>query len=899
MGIEENSKYINDLKSQWYDYRDKIGEAIQKIYEEPITKAEKTAKLNENWLTQAIRADDIAKAQGHLADWIDALTEHQQLLSEEANRLRSEGFSDNSEEVSELSLKWWDLQEEKLEAQIGLYDAINEKVEATSNLYEKLFDRATNEGNRHNMEIAQSYMLGSLKAQQDVIESQILAYRELGYSDASKEIQELQKQWYEVADSVDEAREKMIDALNDIVDKAHDAIDEIQDVYNTLHNAADEYAENGGFISVDTFQEIMKLGPQYMQYLEDENGMLVINDRNINKVIKAKTEQAAIENTLTYLERIKIALLSQDAEALSNLLFAQTQATDGTWSYINATAALLKSMGLTDEQYQAMMWNIESFMSLTENAMAGLDQLEKNGGLTNKELLDQYESSRDDIEDFIEYVMDMLEDRLDEQVDNLEKLQDEYSEIVKLKTESLKKTKEENDYQKSLTDKVKEAAKLQSQISALAMDDSREAKAQRLKLEEQLADIQNDIADKQADYALDRHEDMLDKQEEAYIKEKDKEIEKLKETYSSKEKLFQAALQYMSENAATIYDEVIAWNTESGNVLNREITSAWEASQKAIEKYGGTVQEVLQMIQSEIKRIEDLTDSMNSDEHHDTVSPHDINNREYTDEDAVKAIINMMEENSADWINGEHTFSHASNVDLAKMLEAYGIYTDYDDKTGEWYLEGTKKRLYDEYGTGYSIQNSPGVNDVNTATKLEDIKQIVEAMRQNSADWHKADKDGQDFLRDENIRLAKSLEEKYGLVTEKNKSGEWIIKKDPINELTEGFELFEAYLADGTINMAQRGYSDPIYFTAEFISGIQAAADKAGEIIANAITPDSARTMLAFDTGAFGSVSPSQEYNINFGDTYITGTAEENIAAHENITRDFANKIIKQLNITR
>ena len=50
--------------------------------------------------------------------------------------------------------------------------------------------------------------------------------------------------------------------------------------------AADEFADNGGFISVDAFQQIIGLGPQYMQYLRDENGLLVINEESINRVIE-------------------------------------------------------------------------------------------------------------------------------------------------------------------------------------------------------------------------------------------------------------------------------------------------------------------------------------------------------------------------------------------------------------------------------------------------------------------------------------------------------------------------------------------------------------------------------------------------------------------------------------
>ena len=82
------------------------------------------------------------------------------------------------------------------------------------------------------------------------------------------------------SNSIREAKITVIDALKQIVTEASDAVDEIQNVYDTLKAAADEYAEDG-FISVDVYQKIIDLGPQYMQFLQDENGLLVINEENI------------------------------------------------------------------------------------------------------------------------------------------------------------------------------------------------------------------------------------------------------------------------------------------------------------------------------------------------------------------------------------------------------------------------------------------------------------------------------------------------------------------------------------------------------------------------------------------------------------------------------------------
>ena len=68
--------------------------------------------------------------------------------------------------------------------------------------------------------------------------------------------------------------------------------------YDTLKDAAKEFSESG-YITVSTFQEIAKLGVENLAYLQDENGLLVINEENIQKVIAARTQQMAIETAFS------------------------------------------------------------------------------------------------------------------------------------------------------------------------------------------------------------------------------------------------------------------------------------------------------------------------------------------------------------------------------------------------------------------------------------------------------------------------------------------------------------------------------------------------------------------------------------------------------------------------
>ena len=210
--------------------------------------------------------------------------------------------------------------------------------------------------------------------------------------------------------------------------------------------------------------------------------------------------------------------------------------------------ASLGLLNLNDQQYAAALHNIDALRALAENAMAGIfqpsaDELQD----MNDDLVDELEAMKDGASSIIEYVMDMLEDRVEEQIDKLEELKDTYADIIELKKESLETTREENEYNDEIADKVQEIADLQTRIDLLALDDSRSAQAERNQLLEEMNSLQEELADQQADHALEQQTESLDDMQEAYEQEKDNEIAKLEETISSTEKNFIGWLYSISE----------------------------------------------------------------------------------------------------------------------------------------------------------------------------------------------------------------------------------------------------------------------------------------------------------------------------------------------------------------
>lgn len=605
---------------------------------------------------------------------------------------------------------------EKLEDQLS--DAIGDFEHSIFLLEKKNTDKLSiEERSRLSSETVEIY-----RKMQDEVHRVAEEYRKLGLSDNSDYIQELQKSWWEYEDAIKEVRDTAVENIKDIVSKANELVDTLQDVYDTLHQAADEYAENGGFISVDTFQEIIELGTEYMQYLTDENGVLDINEDKINAVIAAKTRQLAIDNALAYVERLRLALLGESNEKLDELLTANYGAMKSTWELVYTT---LKDIGLSNEQYEVALKNIQAIQNICNSALNGIG---KTSGKAKSELDDM----KDGLDDILDYVMDMLKEKVEDEIDALEDMKDSYQDIIDLRKEALDAAKDESDYQDEVAEKVREIAKLQARINILSLDDSRDAKSQRAKLEEEMAELQKELADKQRDYSIDSQKDALDEMQEQYEDQKDEEIAALEKTISSTEKLYRMAIEYIESHWSTLKDELITWNYETGSSLESELVSAWDNCSLAVERYGSYLEAVKQIQKS-------LTDF-------------DDGGLNYTvAELAAQSVVQEMRNNSNRWNNAtpeEQKRLAEENQRLADSLAQYGIKA-VRGADGHWYIDKVGgEKLYEKYGVD-SLGSGASAYSVASYSAAP----VSAEAEKNMQEWAK------------NIEFMKLMKEKGGLLT--------------------------------------------------------------------------------------------------------------------------------------
>lgn len=603
------------------------------------------------------------------------------------------------------------------------YDELSASLEHAIYLQEQYYNVADKEDNYAGMDQSLEAQLNYYKQLQSAAHDaaqQIRAfYKSQGLSDAmidqQSEIQELQKAWWNAANSIDDCLDKIASAVREKLSKQ---LDDIQNVYDTLHNAADEYAASG-FISIDTLQTICNdLGPKYMAYLRDENGQLVINEENIRSVIAARTEQLAVETALSYVEQLRTALAENDIATLNNLLYATEAATGATWGLVYANLGLLN---LNDDQYQAALSNINAIRALADSAISGIGQ-------TTNQVSDSLQEMKDGLDDILKYVMDMLKQRIQDQIDALEDMKDAYSDIIDLRKEALEAAQEEADYQDEVAEKVKEIAKLQERINALSVDDSRDAQAQKIKLEEEMAELQKELSKSQADYAVDAQKDALDDMQDAYEEQKDAEIKVLEDSISSYQKLYDMAIEYIESHWDTLYDELLSWNYQYGDELSSTITTAWENALAAAQRYGSYV--------SALGSIDADISSANASTSNTVVGKTNYDSTA-SNEDMIHAIIKEMYANS----QAHHTASQDEktrldkrNLTLGAMLSQYGISAIRSN--GTWYINRAGgELLFDKYRqytyhTGGIVGNQPSLKQKEVLAILEKDEAVLDQKKQ-------------------------------------------------------------------------------------------------------------------------------------------------------------------------
>lgn len=694
--VEDYLVWLNDAFQKAYKQNIITLDDYYKYQEEVYTKSKELFKDYLNDTEHQIYLLEQHRAQGRDIDKIIAY--YRELMSEvakESQRARKAGLTEEDDYIQELQKKYHEY-----------YNAI---AEARSKWFDELLADQKFAIERMNDAGADSNkVVNTWKKIIESIKKELEWYLANGYKMTDDVVQDLLKELWS-------ARDEIISIANSVVDG-------IQNVYKTFTDAATEWATTG-YLSVDSMQSILELGPKYLKFLYDENGQLKLNEKALQNVLAAKTEELATDTAMTYVKQVLEAAQRKDIDTLIALTKVNSTAAASSWDLVYATLAMARAIGaangIESKYFDDALDYVNKIQSLSKTAIDTIADYYET-------LNEGYISQADALDKLIDYTKQLVKWENEQQIQALHDQVDAYKEIIEAKKEALRLSKEQDEHDKSVADKIAEIAKLQARIDLLALDDSREAKAERARLEEELAEKQEALAEEQNNYAYEQQTDALDKSLEAFEDEKNAEIDVLSSMYDSEEKLYQAAIDRIQNGWGTLYDQLIAWNTEYGSELNKHITSAWNAAADAVSRYGS------------------FLDALIGTDSHVDIGPYIDEYGNSGDTGSGEGVLAKMRQNSVRWwgaTDEERMSLHKQSLALAQQ-----------------YQRLTGKSLKYENGAWYTEDGQRAFTQV---TKDEIIQAIVAAMKRNGAAWWQADAETRQYLSDANLvlgaRLAKIL----------------------------------------------------------------------------------------------------------------------------------------------
>ena len=661
------------------------------------------------------------------------------------------GGSGGSSKAEEIAKEVQAVDEEVIKGYDALIQQYQKAIEVTQGYLDQAIATDDLAGvQEHTQKIIEYY-----RQMQETVHDEAEYYRSLGYDETSEEIQKLSELWWEYAENIGSVT---AEAYQKLADNAKSTLDEIKSAYDTLKSAAQEYAESG-FITVNTLESIISMGVQYLAFLYDENGQLVINEQSIQRVIAARTEQYAVESALAYVAQVRQAAEAGDITTLNQLTQATQITTGATWDLVYAQMALIN---LSDEQYNGMLRNVQALQSLTASAVSSIGQetgqvrrqleneskaLDTIMNATKSMIKQENQAQINATKQAYQSQISAAKEAGNAQVEALRNQKKAYDDQIEQKKKLLDATKKQIEREETLADKIKKIAKLQAKITQLSLDDSRDAKAQRTKLEEELADLQKDLADTQRDYEIEAQKDALTAEKEAYDNAMDAQISAaqkaadaavsamqsamdqqvsiLQNSLNSEEKLYQAALSRIDGGWDSLYGDLKAWNSEYGNMVESDLVSAWDAASAAVQRYGSYAAAVTG-VQNEINGLGNSN----------TVGTSNAYGSSQINATSVRAVINQMRANSEKWktaaSQAEKDRLHEDTVKLAQNLSRFGVRVHYEGSSGKWIIDSDTNNpsnvgrwLYEVYHKGGIVGQTPTLQQNETMAKLQNGEMVL------------------------------------------------------------------------------------------------------------------------------------------------------------------------------
>lgn len=353
---------------------------------------------------------------------------------------------------------------------------------------------------------------------------------------------------------------------------------------------------------------------------------------------------------------------------------------------------------------------------------------------------DSYSYRKEQSEKYYDDLIDNIKNAADAQKKALDEELDKYKKLIEAKKESLQDAKDEEDYNKKVAEMNKNISSMQGQIDLLALDNSQEARAKRLDLEQQLADAMNELAEYQAEYSLNKQLDALDKEYDAFEESVKKQQDLIEEKVDNEVNMYEKERDEKLDAIEKVHDA--------------ELDSIEKRREKVLHRIEDEKNAELAAYDDKINALEDYLNQEGT---------------LYRDANELirsggEALWNELMEYCRVYYKEVESLEDA----WKKVLSAVDEYNG-----GDLNLIGTKDKLNET-----KSDNEEKIEELDNATYQKLVDRTRKEMRRNGEDWWMTeDAELRKQLSDANKKLAKAFNESVGYeaLTYDPKKGIWLL----------------------------------------------------------------------------------------------------------------------------
>lgn len=547
-----------------------------------------------------------------------------------SNKDKSDRDNSTDFDWMERKIKVIDDQVDKLKNKIELLVGYKAKNATTNTAMDLMIDKMNILQQMHDRYMQQANSLGLAQEYIDKIQNGAIDYQTIDDKKLSEKIKDYQTLY-----------DKAVDCNNQIIEtqqSIHDLnLSKLDNIINQFEQLTDIQSQ-----MIDTEKKLLSLREKSGESIEANDytslveKQLALTRQNadaynalVNEMSKLDLKQGSEEwkKYNDQLQDYKNNMISAaDAieeykDTMTELVYKELDDFKSKMDSINGTIDTMNSLigdtNLVDENgkltdrglaqvalYAQQYLNAKQEAAEYSEAIESLDDALESGLITQDEynsMLYEYTSAQESAvlasKESRDAILSLVKEGIQAEIDAKKKLIDETK-------AALEAEQDLHDYQESIAEKSSNISKLERQIAALSNSTDRADIAQKLQLQQELAEAQKDLYETQYDHEMEQRKDALDKEYEAFEESKNKEMDELDSNLDAQEVAIKKYLEEVKSNYSTVYGILTRYGNEYSLSAIDSLTEPWDSSSDAANLCADAIGEVTSNIQYEIDNLD-------------------------------------------------------------------------------------------------------------------------------------------------------------------------------------------------------------------------------------------------------------------------------------------------------